>query len=295
MNHDRSAVRTGETVDGHGPRPSNGCGSTRASILCRTKIPGRGRTGSQPNRLVENAVQWPAQASGRADHALQYRASCLHAVRRDRHGNSVCRGAMRRRLPQGWRGGCQRADYDGEHRPRQRTGWQVLKGTRDSFLDWLGQQVWVPRTAPTQTCVDPGQTIKSNVPTDVIAWGSLLLTTGHRCILSYAERLTARRQDRYMIEKFDRDVGETGRSTNRRKLRSSVSAKRATKTAAISSLRIRVLRAESGGSECFEGVTSTSTLLCGESLRQSGIGLTLAQRRREVAFCATCRPCMSEP
>lgn len=80
-------------------------------------------------------------------------------------------------------------------------GLPNTEAARQSILDWLDQEVWLP----TPTCFDPGPKIKNNVPTDVIAWGFLSLGQDYRCILNYAKDLTARRQNRYMIERFDRD------------------------------------------------------------------------------------------
>jgi hypothetical protein len=83
----------------------------------------------------------------------------------------------------------------------------ALKGlgadaVRNSVKEWLDQNVWVPEG----NCFRIGPANQANLPTDNMSWGYLALGTGYECILSHAEALTARTQDRYLIEGFDRVV-----------------------------------------------------------------------------------------
>lgn len=75
---------------------------------------------------------------------------------------------------------------------------------RASVKQWLDEAVWVPR----DDCYDIGYMnwpalVTHNLPTDNVSWGYLALGPAYRCLIPYAEALTARTQDPYLIEVFD--------------------------------------------------------------------------------------------
>ncbi len=79
-----------------------------------------------------------------------------------------------------------------------------VEAVRASVKQWLDAAVWVSRG----DCYDIGYMnwpaqVTHNLPTDNVSWGYLALGPAYRCLLSYAEGLTARTQDPYLIEVFD--------------------------------------------------------------------------------------------
>ena len=79
-----------------------------------------------------------------------------------------------------------------------------VEAVQASIKTWLDQAVWVPR----DDCYDIGYMnwpalVTHNLPTDNVSWGYLALGPAYRCLLPYADALTARAQDSYLIEVFD--------------------------------------------------------------------------------------------
>ncbi len=79
-----------------------------------------------------------------------------------------------------------------------------VEAVRTAIKLWLDEAVWVPRG----DCYDIGYMnwpalVTHNLPTDNVSWGYLALGPAYRCLLPYAEALTARTQDPYLIEVFD--------------------------------------------------------------------------------------------
>ena len=80
----------------------------------------------------------------------------------------------------------------------------ALKGlgadvVRISIKDWIDANVWIPNGG----CFKRGPSNQDNLPTDHVSWGYMALGDQYKCILSFAEELTARTFDPYLIEKFD--------------------------------------------------------------------------------------------
>jgi Carbohydrate binding domain (family 11) len=79
-----------------------------------------------------------------------------------------------------------------------------VEQVRSSIKTWLDQNVWVPEG----NCFNMGLDNKSNLPLDHVTMGSLGLrreNSNYQCILSFAEELLARTQDRYLIDAFDQN------------------------------------------------------------------------------------------
>jgi hypothetical protein len=79
-----------------------------------------------------------------------------------------------------------------------------VEALRTSVKQWIDREVWIPRG----DCFDRGPTNLGNLPTDHCSWGFLALGVErpqYACILGYADGLTARTQDRYLLERWDRD------------------------------------------------------------------------------------------
>jgi hypothetical protein len=82
----------------------------------------------------------------------------------------------------------------------------ALKGlgaepVRASVKRWLDDAVWPPDQ---RGCYDIGWMNRGNLPTDNVSWGYLALGSDYQCLLQHAEARTARTQDRYLVEAFDR-------------------------------------------------------------------------------------------
>ena len=82
----------------------------------------------------------------------------------------------------------------------------ALKGlnaepVRLSVKAWLDDAVW---PSDQHGCFDVGSHNRGNLPTDNVSWGALALGPDYRCLLQHAEARTARTQDRYLVETFDR-------------------------------------------------------------------------------------------
>jgi hypothetical protein len=75
---------------------------------------------------------------------------------------------------------------------------------RSSIKQWLDINVWKPDGGG--GCFTQGEDNKNMLPLDHVSWGFLALfpeNNQYKCILSYAERLLTRTQNRYLIEAFD--------------------------------------------------------------------------------------------
>ena len=82
----------------------------------------------------------------------------------------------------------------------------ALKGlnaepVRVSVKAWLDDAVW---PSDQHGCFDVGWLNRGNLPTDNVSWGALALGPSYQCLLQHAEARTARTQDRYLVETFDR-------------------------------------------------------------------------------------------
>lgn len=81
-----------------------------------------------------------------------------------------------------------------------------VEPVRASVKRWLDDAVW---PADGHGCYDIGWMNRGNLPTDNVSWGYLALGPGYQCLLPHAEARTARTQDRYLIETFDRFAAGT--------------------------------------------------------------------------------------